>query len=200
MFAGRRSAAGCCAGTACLAGACATEPVTSPPGTAATGPGMLNAGARRDGAACWGAGWIPTGGAGVRLGSDCGDSRLAVMSAERGAAGVAAGEVGSSFGMAATLAASPSSASVPTASASIFAASLLSIVSKMPKSKMLPRSWNEPAMIATILAASSADLTRVATLLRMGGATSSEALRTSAREMRRLAPGPRPGPPGEPPQ
>ena len=81
------------------------------------------------------------------------------------------GKAGSSFGIAATLAASPSSASVPTASESIFAASLLSIVSKMLKSKMLPSSWNEPAMIATMLAASSADLTRVATLLRMGDVT-----------------------------
>src|SRR4029077_12382511 len=104
MFAGSRSAPGCCGGAACLAGACATEPVTSPPGAAVTGPGTLNIGASRDGAACCGAGWLPIGGAGVRLGNDCGDSRLAVTSAERGAAGVAAstapGEAGSLFGMA----------------------------------------------------------------------------------------------------
>src|SRR4029078_5640131 len=51
------------------------------------------------------------------------------------------------------------------------------------KSKMLPRSWNEPTMMATMLAASNADLTRPATLLRMGGVTWSGALRISEREI-----------------
>ena len=131
---------------------------------------------------------MPIGGAGVRLGNDCGDNRLAVTSAGRGVAGVAAStvpaEAGSSFGMAATVAESPSSVSVPAASESVFAASLLSIVSKMLKSKTLPSSWNEPAMIAMMLAASSADLTRVATLLRVGGVTSSDGFRASVRELR----------------
>src|SRR6185295_5364366 len=117
--------------------------------------------------------WMPPGGAGVRLGNDWGDNRLPVTSAERGAAGVGRStvpvEAASSFGMAATVAPSSSSASVPTGST--FVANLLSIVSKMLKSKMLPSSWNEPAIIATMLAASRADLTRVATLLRMGGVT-----------------------------
>src|SRR5262245_10289099 len=100
-----------------------------------------------------------------------------MTSVDLGAAGVSAvpGAAGSSLGMVATVAESPSSASVPAASGSIFAASLLSIVPKMLKSKMLPSSWNEPAMIATILAANSADLARVATLLHMGGVASSGA-------------------------
>ena len=113
-------------------------------------------------------------GAGVKLGSVGGASSVAVTSTSAAVCLLACS-------LLATLSFSPlwSWLEPAVGSGSKLAATLVSVVSKIPKLKILLVTWTNPTTIATMLAASRADLIRVDTFARSG--TSSDVLKGSER-------------------